>query len=202
MGSDCAKALKIRGRCYKILGEYEKSRKDLSTSQTIDYDSSAVEDLKEVMEKVKEIEKERVQKKNEEDIKKKKSLEEEKKQREEYQEVAREKAKNTAMPGMGGIPGGNGMAGMMGSLFNDPEIAQSLQNPKVQAAFSSMMSGGGLDMSKIQQCMSDPELAPVFQKLMAKLGPMMGGMGAAASMGSAESKENEDIPNVDDIPNL
>merc|ERR1712151_768536 len=99
-------------------------------------------------------------------------------------------------------PGGNGMAGMMGSLFNDPEIAQSLQNPKVQAAFSSMMSGGGLDMSKIQQCMSDPELAPVFQKLMTKLGPMMGKMGGAGGMGSGENKGDDDVPNVNDIPNL
>merc|ERR1719343_531213 len=81
-------------------------------------------------------------------------------------------------------PGGVG--GIMGSLFNDPEIAASLQNPKVQSAFSSMMSGGGLDMSKIQKCMSDPELAPIFQKLMSKLGPMMGnmgGMGGSAGMG-------------------
>merc|ERR1712066_362775 len=60
--SDCAKALRIRGKSYKMIGEYEKARKDLSTSQTIDYDSTAVENLKEVMEKV--AEKERVQKKN------------------------------------------------------------------------------------------------------------------------------------------
>merc|ERR1712187_708547 len=54
---DCAKALRIRGRSYKMIGEYEKARKDLSTSQAIDYDSTAVEDLKEVMEKVAEKEK-------------------------------------------------------------------------------------------------------------------------------------------------
>merc|ERR1712187_102473 len=55
--SDCAKALRIRGRSYKMIGEYEKARKDLSTSQAIDYDSAAVDDLKEVMDKVSEKEK-------------------------------------------------------------------------------------------------------------------------------------------------
>jgi len=194
--SDCAKALRIRGRSYKMIGEYEKARKDLSTSQTIDYDSTAVEDLKEVMEKVAE----KLQKKIKEE-KKKMNLEELKKQRKNTQD--QEKAKNKTMPGIGGMPGG--MASMMGSLFSDPEIATSLQNPKVQSAFSSMMSGGGLDMSKIQQCMSDPELAPVFQKLMTKLGPMMGGMGGmgqSCGMSGDEIKVNDDVPNVDDIPNL
>jgi len=201
--SDCAKALRIRGRSYKMVGEYEKARKDLSTSQTIDYDSTAVEDLKEVMEKVAGIEKEKVQKKNEEEEKKKMKLEELKEQREKTQKEVKEKVKNTNIPGKDGMSGGLG--GMMGSLFNDPEIAASLQNPKVQAAFSSMMTGGGLDMSKIQQCMTDPELSPVFQKLMTKLGPMMGkmgGMGGSSGMSGGESKGDNDIPNVDDIPNL
>lgn len=58
-----AKALRIRGRAYKELQEYEKARKDLSSSQTIDYDDVAAEDLKFVAEKVKETDKEKVQKK-------------------------------------------------------------------------------------------------------------------------------------------
>lgn len=196
--NDCAKALRIRGRSYKMIGEYEKARKDLSTSQTIDYDGTAVEDLKEVMEKVAEKEKKRVQERNEEE-KGRMKLEELKKQREKIQKEEKKKPNNTAMPGTGCMSGG-----LMGSLFNDPEIASSLQNPKVQAAFSSMMSGGGLDMSKIQQCMSDPELAPVFQKLMTKLGPMMGkmgGMGSFAGM-DGDSKGDIGISNIDDIPNL
>ena len=43
--------------------EYEKSRKDLSASQAIDYDDAAAEDLKLMTEKMKEIEKEKVKKK-------------------------------------------------------------------------------------------------------------------------------------------
>ena len=58
-----AKALRIRGKAYKSLEEYEKARKDLSASQTIDYDDGAAEDLKFVTEKVKEIEHEKVLKK-------------------------------------------------------------------------------------------------------------------------------------------
>jgi len=187
--SDSAKALRIRGRSYKMLQEWEKSRSDLSTSQTIDYDSSAVEDLKEVTEKVMELEKEKVKLKLKEDDDKRKELEERKKKKEGEK---KEKANKPT----------GGMAGMMGSLFNDPEIASSLQNPKVQEALSSMMSGGGLDMSKIQQCMSDPEVAPVFQKLMKKMGPMMGGMGGMGGMSGAGGMDSNSVPDINDIPDL
>jgi len=190
--SDCAKALRIRGKSYKMIGEYEKARKDLSTSQTIDYDSTAVEDLKEVMEKVAGKEKERVQKKNEKEEEERIKFEELKKHREKTRNQTKEE--NATMPGLGGMSGD-----IMGSLFNDPEIATSLQKPKVQEAFSSMMSGGGLDMSKIQRCMSDPELAPVFQKLMTKLGPMMGkmgGVGNSGGTGRAEKNGEDEIPNL------
>lgn len=60
---DSAKALRIRGRSLKELGEYEKSRKDLAASQQIDYDDVAAEDLKFVTEKMKEIEADVVKKK-------------------------------------------------------------------------------------------------------------------------------------------
>ena len=60
---DSAKALRIRGRALKELGDYERSRKDLAVSQQIDYDDGAAEDLKFVMDKMKEIEAENVTKK-------------------------------------------------------------------------------------------------------------------------------------------
>jgi len=52
---DSAKALRIRGRALKELGEFEMSRKDLAASQQIDYDDGAAEDLKFVTDKMKEI---------------------------------------------------------------------------------------------------------------------------------------------------
>ena len=43
--------------------EYQKSRDDLSAAQQIDYDDAAAEDLKFVLEQMKEIEGEKVKKK-------------------------------------------------------------------------------------------------------------------------------------------
>lgn len=60
---DSAKALRIRGKALKELKDYEGSRRDLAASQQIDYDDEAALDLKFVMDKVNEIEKEHVKKK-------------------------------------------------------------------------------------------------------------------------------------------
>lgn len=59
---DSAKALRIRGQVYKALEEWELARKDLGQSQAIDFDSETAADLKAVMEKVGEIEKEKMEK--------------------------------------------------------------------------------------------------------------------------------------------
>jgi len=262
---DSAKALRIRGKAYKVLGEYEKARKDLSASQTIDYDDGAAEDLKLVTEEVLAIEKEQVQKKLENEEKLRKRAEEireaqEAAKREAEEEAAKREAEEEAtmggmpggmggmpggmggmpggmggmpggmggmpggmggmpggmggMPGgMGGMPGGmpgggmpggmGGMEGLMGSLLSDPELAAGMQNPKVMEAFSGMMSGGGADPSKMAKLMSDPEVGPFIQKLMKKLGPMMGGMGAQmpGGMGNTDEDTNE-IPDLDDMPDL
>lgn len=89
----------------------------------------------------------------------------------------------------------------------------ALQNPKVMAALQGMMSGGAPDMAKMQELMSDPEVGPAMQKLMEKMGPMMGGMGGmggmpgggfggAGGMGGDESDDDDDMPDLDDLPDL
>mmetsp|Transcript_22304 Transcript_22304/g.51440 ORF Transcript_22304/g.51440 Transcript_22304/m.51440 type:complete len:117 (+) Transcript_22304:3-353(+) len=113
----------------------------------------------------------------------------------------------------GGMGGGGGMSGGMGgimeALMSDPELAAAMQNPKVVAAFSKLMSepGGAMglmsDPAKLQEMMSDPEVGPVLQKLIAKLGPGMagaGGMpgGARASGGGVDG----DIPDLGDLPDV
>jgi len=190
--ADSAKALRIRGRAYKAIGQYENARRDLSTSQTIDYDYTAADELKEVAKKVAEMESAKVKNKIEEEAKMRKRAKEIQKQRNEAEEKSAKE--NNTNPG--------GMAGMMGSLFNDPEIAKDLKNPKVREAFSSMMGGGGLDMAKIQQYMLDPEVGPIFQKLMKNLGPMMGGMPAACGGEMRSSGNDDSVPDVDNIPDL
>merc|ERR1712038_2233331 len=148
-----AKALRIRGKSRKELGEYEKARADLSASQAIDYGDSTVEALKFVTEKMKEVEGEKVKQKLEDEAKKKKRAEEIRKAQEEARREQEEEEKKSrdASAGMGGMPGGmpgmGGMGGMpgmggMADMFNDPEIAEGLKNPKVMEVLSGMMSGG------------------------------------------------------------
>lgn len=57
--------------------------------------------------------------------------------------------------------------------MSDPELAAGFSNPKIMKAFTSMMGGGGPNA----ESMKDPEVAAFTSKMMAKLGPMMGGMG-------------------------
>jgi suppressor of tumorigenicity protein 13 len=112
------------------------------------------------------------------------------------------------MGGMGGMPGMGGMGGMgglMSALLSDPELAAGMQNPKVMAALSNPSELMG-NPAKLQELMADPEVGPIFQKLMTKLGPMMGGMGGMPGMGgmggAAGGSGDDDIPDMDDLPDL
>ncbi|CAB9523840.1 Hsc70-interacting protein [Seminavis robusta] len=238
LNPDSAKALRVRGKARKELGKYEEALHDLSASQQIDFDESVVQDLKELSELHLEKEKEHAQKRNSEVEKKKKRAEEIRKaqedaQREAEEERAREAAASASagasaggggmggmpgMGGMGGMPGMGGMGGMPGMgggmpnimqiLMSDPELAAGMQNPKVMAAFQSLVSEpggvGGLmaNPAKLQELMSDPDVGPFLQKLMAKLGPSMGGGGMP--MGGAAGGPPPTNPDIDlsDLPDL
>ncbi|KAH0574894.1 Small glutamine-rich tetratricopeptide repeat-containing protein [Spironucleus salmonicida] len=67
----------------------------------------------------------------------------------------------------------------LGDIQNDPEFAEMMKNPKVQQLAEQVKTNPMAAMSAL----SDPELAPYFQKIMAKLAPglgdMFGGMGGA-----------------------
>ena len=75
--------------------------------------------------------------------------------------------------------------------------------------FLNLMSepGGAMGLmsnpAKLQEVMSDPEVGPVLQKLITKLGPSLGGAagGGGFGGGGAPPRGNEDdIPNLDDLP--
>eukprot|EP00588_Corethron_pennatum_P035661 CAMPEP_0194347036 /NCGR_PEP_ID=MMETSP0171-20130528/105761_1 /TAXON_ID=218684 /ORGANISM="Corethron pennatum, Strain L29A3" /LENGTH=745 /DNA_ID=CAMNT_0039114239 /DNA_START=59 /DNA_END=2296 /DNA_ORIENTATION=- len=115
------------------------------------------------------------------------------------------------MPGMGGGGAGAGggmggmggaMGGIMSLLMSDPELAAGLQNPKVLAAFSELMKspGGAAGLmsnpTKVQELLADPEVGPFMQKLMTKLGPMMGGMGGMPGMGGGMPGMGGGMPNA------
>ena len=62
--------------------------------------------------------------------------------------------------------------------------------------------------AKLQQLMSDPDVGPFLQKLMAKLGPAMGGGGMPGGFGGfggappAQSSSNDDDIDLSDLPDL
>lgn len=91
--------------------------------------------------------------------------------------------------------------------MSDPELAAAMQNPKVTAAFTKMMSDPSAmsNPEKMQEMMSDPEVGPILQKLMAKFGGGMGGGGMPGTGGAAPGADSEDIPDMDvddDLPDL
>ena len=207
---DSATALRIRGKARLHLQNWEGARQDLSQSQTIDFDEGTVDDLKLALEKCKELEAVKVGGRLQEEEKLKKRAEEIKKAREEAQKKSTSSTR--APSGMGDMPSGmpGGMPGMppglMEALASDPELAAGMQNPKVIAAFTSLMSqpGGPASLlsnpAKMQELMADPEVGPILMKLMAKLGggAMGGNMGGMA--GTAE--EYGEMPDMDDLPDL
>lgn len=208
---DSAKALRIRGKARKELGQWEAALKDLAASQQIDFDEGTVEDLKFLSEKHIEAELAGAEARNKEKEKLRKRAEEIRKAQEEAKK-SRGLHEDDAMPDLdetsGGMPGGMpgmgmppGMEGMMGAMMSDPELMADMQNPKVQAAFQELMSGPGGPMgilsnpAKLTEMMSDPEVGPVLQRLMSKMMP-----GAAMpDMNATSHSDNDDIPNLDDL---
>lgn len=201
---DSAKALRVRGKARKELHKYEGALKDLSAAQQIDFDEDTVEDLKFLTEKHLEIEKEEADKRNKEEEKLRKRAEEIKKAQEEAKAESEPKT-NSSSAASGDMPGMEGLAQM---LMTDPEIIEAMQNPKVQAALQSLMSGPGGPMglmsnpAKLQEVMSDPDVRPVFEKIMAKLGMGAGGVPNFGEGGAGGTTGDENMPDLDDIPDL
>jgi suppressor of tumorigenicity protein 13 len=229
---DSAKALRIRGKARKELGQWEAALKDVSASQTIDYDDGTVEDLKFLMEKHLEVEKEVAAKRIQDEEKLRKRADEIKKAQEDARrEAAEEAAESMGMggEGMGGMPGGMGgmpggmpggmgggmpggmggmdMSGLMG-MMADPEMREAMSNPKVQKALQELMSGPGgpaglmSNPAKLQELLSDPEVGPVIKKLMSKMGGGAGGMGGMGGMGGGMGGMGGAADDDDDMPDL
>eukprot|EP00934_Nitzschia_sp_Nitz4_P002280 Nitzschia sp. Nitz4//scaffold21_size171442//50469//51687//NITZ4_002154-RA/size171442-processed-gene-0.155-mRNA-1//-1//CDS//3329542390//2280//frame0 len=233
LNPDSAKALKTRGKLrYQLVQASttsEEAKKeawhgalsDLSQAQSIDFDPSVAEMLKELTELRKQEEQEQAKERLAKEEKLRKQAEEIKKAREAQQaeEAAARAAAGGGMPGgMGGMGGMPGMGGagmppgmdpsMMTGLMSDPELQEAMKNPKVVAAFSELMSGPGGPMglmsnpAKLQELMADPDVGPVLQKLMGKF--MGGGMpaGGASPFGAPGGSTGDDIPDLGDMPDL
>jgi suppressor of tumorigenicity protein 13 len=81
--------------------------------------------------------------------------------------VHKPQKKQEQAPRMPEMPAG--MGGMFGNLFNDPEIASAMTNPRVMQAMQEMMT----NPAALIQYQSDPEVGPVLMKLMSKFGGSM-----------------------------
>jgi suppressor of tumorigenicity protein 13 len=163
---DSAKALRMRGKARKQLELWEDALKDLSASQTIDFDPDAVEDLKFLTEKHLEMEKVAAESRiKEEDSKRKRVDDIKKAQAEAKEEKAREAAEGM---GMGGMPGGmGGMPGGMGGMPGGMPGGMGGMPGGMPGGMGGMPGGGGpggMDMAGMMGAlMSDPELVAAMQ---------------------------------------
>jgi len=222
LNPDSAKALRCRGRAYRYLGKWEKANLDIAAAQRIDYDPEVETLQKFVSAHVAKLEAKKCLKRNKAEKEAREKLQKRRAEIEESQRKAREEAARRAKeeegdeePGMEGFGAGAGafpgMAGMGGSagmqqmllqmLMSDPELKDGLQNPKIMAAFSSMMSGGS------PSSLNDPEVSAFLEKLKKKMGPLMGMMGGAGGMGGMGTSQQrnanaEDIGDDEDLPDL
>jgi hypothetical protein len=125
----------MRGKARKDLGKYELALKDLSASQTIDFDEDTVQDLKFLAEKHVEMEKKEAEARVKEEEKLRKRAEEIKKAQAAAKKEASASAKASSSArgsGMGGM--GGGMPGMPGGMppgaadmMNDPELIAAMK---------------------------------------------------------------------------
>lgn len=235
LNPDSGKALKTRGTLrFQHLKDWHGALSDLGQAQSIDFDPEVADMLKELSQKRIEEEKEQAKERLAKEEKMRKKAEEIKKVREEdareRKQQQQQRSAAGGMPGMGGMggmpgmggmggmpgmggPGGMDMAGLMGMMMGDPEIQAAMQNPKVMAAFGELMNSPGGPASllsnpaKLQKIMSDPEVGPILQKIMGKLGGGMGMGGMGGGMpggGGASGGDDDDIPDLDmgDLPDL
>ena len=172
LNPDSAKAYRIRGLAFRGLQKWSKAHSDLANAQKIDFDDNT-ETVKKFVDEKWKLYSEAVREhriKCEENARLRKEQ-----QRSKSPRHGPAGGFQGGMPGgfPGGMPGGfpGGMPGgfptnLMGDLLNDPEMMAAMSNPRVMAAFQSMMT----NPASILQYQSDPEIGPILMKLMSKMG--------------------------------
>lgn len=179
LNPDSAKALKVRGAAHRYLGHWNEANADLSAGLSQDFDETYGEMHKKVLSVVHELHVREGKARAAKEAKEREELE----KRRAAAEAARKEAaaKDAGGPGFGqpgaGFPGGAGdlppgvSPEMAQKLMSDPDLVAAMQNPKVMQALQTMMKNPMAAM----QYMSDPEVGPVLQKLMASMGGAMPG---------------------------
>ncbi|UJR25130.1 hypothetical protein I4U23_006489 [Adineta vaga] len=214
-------ALKWRGKANRMLGNWEAAYKDFCKAQISDFDEDVQIWCKEVeanakkvtehkrkyerRRETKEVEAKRERiRKAQEAYAKADQEENERRAREQQSRFAGGQQYPGFPGGMGGMGGPAGMGGAdlggLGSVMNDPEILEALQDPDVQKAFADVST----DPSKLAAHQSNPKVRKVMEKLAKKFGgaggPMGGGFpgfpggmddnfGGAGGAGAADSSD-------------
>jgi len=181
---DSAKALKVLGTAQRYLGQYEEACKNLGQGLAIDFDEQSAKVEKEAEKFFHEIRVAKSKEKAKKEQEEKRKMEEERRKRAE-EAMKNANANNAGGPG-GGTPGGGGGGfpnsgfpggippGMEG-MMNDPEIMAAMMNPKVMNVLQQAQTNPGALIA----AMNDPEVGPLLNKIVAKMGGSMGsgGMG-------------------------
>ena len=178
MNPDSAKALKVRGKAYRYLGEYEKAKKDLQAGNQIDFDDETFAMQKFLEDRLRGKERRAMaraaRERDREAARKQKEFEERKRkweeQRKREQEEEEEEEERKRHEGEGGMPGG--MPGGLNELFSDPEIMAAMQDPATQQKLLAVLQSR--DPMKFMEAQQDPKLGPVLTKILSKLGSQAG----------------------------
>jgi len=198
MNPDSAKALKVRGKAYRYIGQYEKAKKDLQAGNQIDFDDETFtmqkfledrlrgKERRELARAAREREREAERKQREFEERKRK-WEEKRRQEQEEEERERQKREEEEQGGMpggmhGGMPGG--MPGGMGlnELFSDPEIMAAMQDPTVSSKLMEVLQSR--DPAKFMEAQQDPKVGPILTKILSKIGAKAGAAGGGCAGGS------------------
>jgi len=186
---DSALAHKLRGRAYRLLGDWLKAAGDLRKACKLDCDEQAIEWLSEVSpnaNKIEEHQRTQQRKRGEVEIEQKKQRV--RRARKEHQRAAaKEKESDHFQMPPGGMGGMGGM-GDFGSFFSDPDIMEGLQDPELRKVFTEM----NMDPESLSQYQDNPKVRNFMEKLQRKFGgggadPFGGGspFGGAGPFGGA-----------------
>jgi len=178
---DSCLAHKLRGRAYRLLGEWLNAAHDLRKACKLDCDEQAMEWLSEVQAnatKIEEYERGQQRAKAEHELSQRQQRV---RRARKAQEEARKKAdkESANSPDFDEMP--EGMGGM-GGLFSDPELLSCLQDPEVSTAFADIMS----NPMNIMKYKDNPKIMKLISKMkgMGGMGGMGGGMpGGMGGMG-------------------
>uniref|UniRef100_A0A7S1XCA8 STI1/HOP DP domain-containing protein n=1 Tax=Compsopogon caeruleus TaxID=31354 RepID=A0A7S1XCA8_9RHOD len=178
---DSAKSFKVRGKAYRMLGDWERSAHDLQEGNRIDFDEETFEVEKLVDSRWHIIRTQRLRKLAK--VREKEAAARRERAREAakaHAEAARRAAEETE-----NSPSGGGFGGMP-PFSMDEATKERMKDPAVQEKLTQMLADLQSNPMNALKYMSDPDLAPILQGLMGQFAGGMDGMGGMGGMGASD----------------